>query len=461
MRVTWKLSVALVLGMLAVLAGYGIFRLQLAVSLFRQQTEAGRTPIVRALAVALENVSEREGDARVREIVAAVDASSTDLRLSWSDAPAPLPATDGPRFRWVERDDGVPLLVTTVVLESATPHVLDLEERVVQEPEVRESAQKRIPVTSAVVLALCLVVILVFGVTFVGRPLHALREHALRIGRGERGARTPIDSSDEIGDLARAMNAMSTALDEASERVRREEAARLNVLDQLRHADRLRAVGEIAAGIAHDLGTPMGSASARAQMIASGEVDATRARELAGTIVEEIERMTGSIRLLLDHARRDPPSLASTSLAGLVSEVQRLLAPLGDARGVTITSDCTPDDARANLDAAQMRHVLINVVSNAIDASPSGAEVELRARLDARHVVLTISDRGEGIAPDQLALVFEPFFTTKPRGEGTGLGLSVARTIVEEHGGTLTFHAREGGGSTFEITLPRAPGRIS
>ena len=242
----------------------------------------------------------------------------------------------------------------------------------------------------------------------------------------------------------------------ANDRVQHEQEARLETLAQLRHADRLRTIGELAASVAHDLGTPMGTVSARAQMIANADVDPTRARELAASIVEEIERMSKSIRTLLDHGRREGPQLAVTDARSLAEDVLALLAPLAASRRVRLVLVDGPDTS-AKLDAAQVRHVLINLVTNAIDASPATQTVELRVSATNDRLLLEVDDRGAGIPADRMDRVFDPFFTTKPKGEGTGLGLSIARGIVQEHGGTLVVSARDGGGSTFVVDLPVDP----
>jgi signal transduction histidine kinase len=308
-------------------------------------------------------------------------------------------------------------------------------------------------------LFLCITIILVFGVLFVGRPLEALRKHAERVARGEKGIQTAIASSDEIGELAREMNSMTAALDQARVRARSEEAARIEMLGQLRHADRLRIVGELASSVAHDLGTPMGTVSARAQMIASGEVSAERARELAATIVDEIAAMTGSIRQLLDYGRREQPRRVAVEIGAWGRQVVDLVRPLGEQRGIEIRLECDVPELEVEMDPIQMRHVLVNLLSNAIAASPDGAAVEVRVGESEDGAHVEVRDHGAGIPVERLAAIFEPFFTTKAPSEGTGLGLSIARGIVEEHGGHLTARAAPGGGSVFEVVLPlRADG---
>ncbi len=261
--------------------------------------------------------------------------AGTDSPREGLDLPAHPGHVESLSTRLPNGEDALTTYVT-LQLPGAPVTAVELVEPLGREAEYAREAVLRTATTTLVVLALCIPIILGFGVLFVGRPLEALRRHAQRVGLGERGIQTRVASGDEIGELAREMNAMAAALDQARVRVRTEEAARLDALGQLRHADRLRTVGAMASSVAHDLGTPMGTVNARAQMIASGEVEPARARELAAMIVEEIERMSRSIRQLLDHGRRSEPRRELVDVTEWASNVGDLIRPLAERRGVEI-----------------------------------------------------------------------------------------------------------------------------
>ncbi len=455
MRLTWKLSLALALGVLVVLVGYAALRVRANVEGFRRDVTLGQRGLALAVAQTIESVAAHDGDARARALLDEIAEREAPVRIEWGALRDGDDLGGDVASRVVERPNDAPVLESAIVLhiEDRAPSALRIFMPLDRESDVERDAMMRIATTSGVVLAICLILILGFGILFVGRPLDALRRQAKRLGSGERGLRTDVNSNDEIGDLAREMNAMAASLEAAADRVQHEQEARLVALAQLRHADRLRTIGELAASVAHDLGTPMGTVSARAQMIAHDDVEFTRARELAASIVDEIERMSKSIRALLGHARREGPQLAMTDARALADDVLSLLAPLAATRRVRLVL-VDGSAVSAKLDAAQVRHVLINLVTNAIDASTAGQTVELRVDARAQRLAFEVADRGPGIPAATLDHVFDPFFTTKPEGEGTGLGLSIARGIVEEHGGTLTVTAREGGGSTFTVSLP-------
>jgi signal transduction histidine kinase len=254
-------------------------------------------------------------------------------------------------------------------------------------------------------------------------------------------------------------------------------AAQIAAIEQVRHADRLSTVGKLASGIAHELGTPLNVVSGRAQLIQesvpAGSGDKIGAAELlevadhARIIVEQSRRMSAIIRQLLDFARRRGVQKAAYDLRQLVAQTVSMLQNLAGKRGVALVVEPASAPAFAQVDASQMQQVLTNVVVNAIQSMPTGGTVTLSLRPSSAQAPpgaesaagerweIAVKDEGEGIAPEVLPRVFEPFFTTKAVGEATGLGLSVAYGIVQEHGGFITVESEPGKGSRFAIHLPR------
>jgi signal transduction histidine kinase len=262
------------------------------------------------------------------------------------------------------------------------------------------------------------------------------------------------------------MNSMAAELDAAAQEVARETAARLRALEQLRHADRLTTAGKLASGLAHELGTPLNVVAGRAKMIASDEVESpAEGRESARIIAEQAERMTRIVRQLLDFARRGVSEKRSTDLGALASQTAALLEALASKRGVSLRCAEPARPVWAGVDAAQISQAVTNLVVNAIHASAAGSEVTLAVSAcdvapegrPGPWVVLEVRDRGTGISAEQLPEIFDPFFTTKPVGEGTGLGLTVAHGIAEEHGGWIDVESEPSRGSCFRIWLPRGP----
>jgi signal transduction histidine kinase len=472
MKLTWRLSLAVSLGMLLVFAAHAAIRVHRDVHRFREHLQRSHEVLGLAVATAVEDMERVEGPVRARAIVERINHREQHVLLRWVEIPTEAADVGGTRATSARARpteirsgigalaDGSPALVSHIAVhtEGRPTTAIEIAEPLERESEYTREAMARTASSTALALALCIAIILLFGTFFVGRPLEALRDHARRIAAGDLASRTSVSSANEIGDLAREMNAMAAELQASRERLQAEEAARVETMAHLRHVDRLRAIGEMASAVAHDFGTPMGVIRARAQMIAGAEVPVERTRELAGAIVTEIDRMSESVRRLLGHARRGesiPPT--TIELVAWTRDVVELLRPLATRRGVAIEVGAT-EPTHVTVDPTQLRHAVMNVVMNAVDASARSTSVRVEIAREASEVRVDVVDRGVGIAEEHLESVFEPFFTTKPEDRGTGLGLSIARAIVSEQGGTITAKSELGGGSTFTIRLKAASG---
>jgi two-component system NtrC family sensor kinase len=319
--------------------------------------------------------------------------------------------------------------------------------------------------TTIVMVTVCGAIALLLGGWFVGRPIRSLVDKAQRIGHGDLSGPLALRQRDEIGELADEMNAMCDRLGAAAADLAVATEAKITMLEQLRHADRLSTVGKLASGIAHELGTPLNVVSGRARMIASG-LDPTEAHDSADIIVVQAQRMTRIIRQLLDFARRRSAHKSPEDLRQVARQTVSLLSPIAEKKKVEIVL-VEPDDAfLAEVDASQLQQALTNLIVNGIQAMPQGGTITVSmARAQTQppadvsgaygpYLRLDVTDEGVGMAADTMAHIFEPFFTTKPVGEGTGLGLSVTYGIVKEHGGWLAVSSLVGKGSTFSVYLP-------
>jgi signal transduction histidine kinase len=471
MKLTWRLSIAVGTSVLLLLVAHAVVRVERDVARFRESVRTDHHTLAIALAAAVARLARSDGISAIPSLVAEVDRSEPNMSIHWVYLDAPVEGATAPRValtaahvpgaydsETLTGTDRTDTIVTHVVVDIPDQGLtaIEIEEPLTRQEDYAHEAIVRTASTTAVVITLCIALILGFGVFFVGRPLEALRRQAIRIGRGEGGARTTVRSADEIGELGREMNTMAAALEAARQRVRHEEAARIETLAQLKHADRLRAVGELASAIAHDLGAPLASVAARAHLIAE-EDRLDRVRELARSIVSDVEGVSRSVRRLLDHGRRDVLAKEDVDLADLVGGVLELVEPIAYDRGIHLVAARAAAPLRVHVDALQVRHVVLNLVMNALDASPASATIEITTAREDGRVVVRVRDHGSGVDPENLERVFEPFFTTKAPGEGTGLGLSIARAIVVEHHGRLRAENATGGGTVVIMTLPCAP----
>lgn len=302
----------------------------------------------------------------------------------------------------------------------------------------------------------------------VRKPLRQLAEQAQRIGRGEFGTPTAVaERDDEVGRFASEMNEMAARLSRTRHQLEEAETERVTLQEALRHGDRLRSVGQLAASVAHELGTPLGTVSGYARMIERGSLEGEAVRKGARVIAEQADRMAEHIRTMLDFGRISTTSTRVVhDLRLSARKAAEMLGPLAQKHGATIKLELGEAPACSLVDPNQMLQVLTNLIMNAIESMPEGGPVVARLSIveheppadvperSEHYVRIEIEDRGTGIEPNDLERVFEPFFTSKREGEGTGLGLSVVRGIVRDHGGFVEVESRAEVGTVFRVYFP-------
>ncbi len=223
----------------------------------------------------------------------------------------------------------------------------------------------------------------------------------------------------------------------------------------LRRSERLAALGQLTAGLAHEIRNPLGTIKASAEMLTKSSThDRPEVMsEMAGYIMSESDRINALISSFLDFARPLQIHPATADLVPVVDEVVRQQTQLATARHVLIHISIVQRPFSFVFDRDLLRLALSNLVQNAIEASAPGQTVEVRAEDVHEKVMIFVTDQGEGIQPQQLENIFNPFFTTKPR--GIGLGLAIVAKIVDEHQGRINVFSQPGAGTTFEMTLPK------
>lgn len=308
------------------------------------------------------------------------------------------------------------------------------------------------------------VVILYGGYRMVALPLKKMLERVKEIGEGNLSCSLQVDRDDELGELSAAINAMCSQLSEKQKLIEEEASKKIAAQEQLRHADRLKTVGRLAAGLAHELGTPLNVVSGRADLIASGRLDQKGTRESALAIQTQTDRISKIVRQLLDFSRQGNSHKEIVDICALVRTCLDLLSTLADKGNVSLEMPACRNRPHVSGNPSQLQQVISNLVVNAIQASQDGDTVNLEVVSDEdgegverRHFVrVVVRDRGVGIDVNELENIFDPFFTTKDTGEGTGLGLSISNNIVREHDGRIEVKSEQGVGTTFVVYLPRA-----
>jgi len=232
-------------------------------------------------------------------------------------------------------------------------------------------------------------------------------------------------------------------------------AEELRVAEQLRQTERLAALGELVAGVAHEVNNPLTGISAFAQLLLEDPLSDEQ-REAVALIKRESDRAGTVIRDLLTFARKTGPRLVSVDLNALIEQTLRLRSYALRTAGIELALWLDPTLRPITGDDRQLQQVLLNLLMNAEHAMTSSATktLTIRSANERGRVVVAITDTGCGMSPEVQKRVFEPFFTTKPEGQGTGLGLSVSYGIVRTHGGTLSVTSLEGAGATFRVAFP-------
>jgi len=255
-------------------------------------------------------------------------------------------------------------------------------------------------------------------------------------------------------DEMRKSQAAAEKLTEANRHLEEAEA-------QVRRADRLAALGQLTAGLAHELRNPLGTLKTSADLLARRvSADNEIAREMAGYIQQEVDRINSLITRFLDFARPRNLRLEKTDLHAMLDHaIERFdREKSGAAASVTVFKNYSPDIPPVRIESEMMEHVITNLLSNAAQASSPGAVVTVKTRLadteEGLKAEVAVIDRGSGIDPKHLESIFNPFFTTKAA--GVGLGLAIVSKIVDEHGGQITVESTQGEGSVFRVYLPVA-----
>ncbi len=496
MRLAHKLSLAQLILICAVLFVHAEVRLKREVRLFETDMRRDHHVTGQALRATVEDAWKAYGWSRASRLVQDADSAEKEVNIAWfwlegdsariNGLYAGLPPgqTSGTIPSWADslvqgrdvvrvetRPHGPGDLVTYVPVRipGAPAGAIRISESLAEEQRFIRSTVVHMLITTTIIAIGAAIISIVLGSNWIVNPMRALVQQARRIGSGDLSMRLGIPQHDEIGMLAREMNAMCDLLQQSDARLRAETGARIAVLEQLRHADRLATVGTLSSGLAHELGTPLNVVSGRAKMIETNPTCSPDAAENARIIREQSERMTRIIRQLLDFARRGVQEKGRGDLRPLTAQVLQMLRPFAEKRRAELVlSDEGSAPACVIMDSDQIRQVLTNLVLNAVQAMPQGGRVTVRVGLTLARPPATIGgpprecafveveDQGGGIPVENLQRIFDPFFTTKRVGEGTGLGLSVSYGIVREHGGWIEVDSQVDCGSRFRVHLPLA-----
>ena len=292
-------------------------------------------------------------------------------------------------------------------------------------------------------------------------PINRLLTATEKITGGQYGQQLSVSGSAELARLANAFNKMASALRNKDRQVAEQMTALEQANNDLRQAreetirtEKMASIGLLAAGMAHEIGTPLTSIMGYAELSAGEQPDNTAIQDYARRISEDCSRIDRIVRGLLDYSRPRTPCGENTDVHSVVQSTVDLMTQQGVFKQLNLCMEIDEGLLPARCEQHQLQQVVINLLLNSRDATPAGGTITVRAKQEGGHILLEVIDSGTGISDESMNHIFDPFFTTKPPGKGTGLGLAISARIVEGFGGRITAASKVGEGSCFSIWLP-------
>ena len=303
----------------------------------------------------------------------------------------------------------------------------------------------------------------------VSTPVSMLAKGMERVAGGDLDYTIKIHRKDEIGELADAFNSMTADLKKAKNelmdwgntlerKVQEKTEAIHRAQAQLIHSEKLASLGRMAAGVAHEINSPLTGIVTFGHLLLKKFPPGTQEREDIEVIIDQANRCSTIIKGLLGFARASAAEKALTNINDVLHSSMNIVRNKADFFNIKLITDFDPALLRVRADASQLQQVFLNMIMNAADAMEGKGTLTLTTRNISENnrdfVEVVFRDTGPGIPEENLEKLFEPFFTTKPVGKGTGLGLAVSHGIIQDHGGKITVKTKLNEGSSFSIKLP-------
>jgi signal transduction histidine kinase len=478
-----KLTVALAITGVVLFAGYGVFQAWEERATLERTALAETTVLARSLQVATENAMRDGQFADVRESLGVLEAQNAGIDLLVYDATGKLRAHsaeqdsvlpeeqrllseiragDGPQSVFL-RDPGSPRLAVVAPLLGENGERLGA--LLVRRPlrDVEEDLRKTgLGLALAVVLfaAASVLVGQLAGHYLVSRPLRQVVQVLRRMREGDISPVAAPSIPDDLGQLTAELDSTLAELRALRERLEAEQTRARAFEERIQEADKLIAIGQVAAGLAHEIGSPLQVLLGRARALEARELPFERVRAVAKVMAEQAEIIVKRMEQLLGYVRRRPPRRAPEDLGLVVNAVVQLLELEAKRRGASIEVRVPEQPVVVWGDASELQQVVFNLVRNALQAGSRGNKVAVtvnRQQIDpdvGPSASLEVADLGRGIPPEEVPRIFEPFFTTRAHEGGTGLGLAVVKTIVEAHRGAIAVDSTPGAGTRIRVLLP-------
>jgi two-component system NtrC family sensor kinase len=349
-------------------------------------------------------------------------------------------------IQWTEYKDGkqffhlglyIPNLDWVIVLQQSLP-------------EIYAYLYQNIYLAVLLTGVICIVTVLV-GWRYVKRfltPLESLHQQVQRISKGDLEHKVSVKSGDEIGELGHAFNHMTDALKDYIQR-------EIETAKDLVHARNLAVLGTTSSKVTHEVGNLLNNVGMTLRMLKQ-ETLSPKGEKALEVLEKESLRVREFIHSFLQFAKKPDLRLTKTSMVSIVNEVVTTLKPEADQRNICFELDWPDDLPRVNIDSGLFYQAFTNLVKNSLEAISESGVIRITGYIETEHLCVQIKDTGSGVDPKILEHIFDPFFSTKGK-KGTGLGMSIVKTIVEAHGGTVEIHSKAEKGTRVILCVPIRP----
>jgi signal transduction histidine kinase len=417
----------------------------------------------------VEALIERLTDAKHIMGIGVFDAEGRQIAMTREMQPQASTAATLARRSLAERREAeldarfgsVPVLLRAIPLDGGGVAILGRDLSYVDR-DVAEADRVLGAAAVALLIAISLPVIVLVRSTIV-RPTRELVLGVERVSAGQIEAQVAEEGAVELRRLAGAFNRMTESLVQARQEAQAQAEARAVMERRVQHNQALAAAGQLAASVAHEIGSPLNIILGRARLSAEDASCPELVRQDLQTIAEQCERISRVLRQLLAVVREPTreEGQEAASVAEVTSRVIDFVGPEGRARRVTFSSDPPGTSVGVSMNPDRLFQVLFNLCMNAMQAQPDGGKVSVRIRDELSQlsgescVAIEVEDEGPGVPTELLGKITSPFFTTKAPGEGSGLGLAIVDGLVRDAGGRLEVENREEKGARFRVVLPK------
>ncbi len=485
MRITTRMTLTLTLLALVVLGGYGLYFARRSQQELEDTVERKTRLIVRSLIAGIEHdlrdgswsdvqdtlqrLRGHEIDVRVVDASGRVHAESPGLgSLDDKERAAIISAIGGEDLFTVAGDEDPMRALCAAPLTDGRGRLIgavSVTQRLVGMTAAITDTRRDAAIAVAAFVVAAAAAGSWIGRVHVAAPIGRLVAAMRRVRRGQLAGVGVRERTSEIQELGREFDLMVAQLAKVRRELVDAEAGRTDLERRLQRADKLISIGQLAAGVAHEIGSPLQVLVGRARALATRGYDASEVRRQAVIIADQGERIAAIVERLLDYARRHPARPVPTNVGDSAASVVDLLSGEADRRGITLSCVREGTTPHVMSPPGELQQIVLNLTLNALDATGRGGEivVEVRSAVNRgkRGVEIVVADTGRGIPDEQRERVFDAFFTTRAEEGGTGLGLAVVRSLVIDHGGHVTLESAVGQGTRIAVWLPCASAEVS